>query len=342
MIFPVRDALMYIEASPLGYRGIGSQGADFYSASNPEMGAVIRYYIRDDYKSKKENRREMEKERQKKGEEVDYPSYQIQREEMEEVKPFLLFSISDEEGNVIRKLRKDIKKGIHRMVWDFRYASFSPVDLIESDQSIPWEDPDQGFMVVPGKYFVSLKKFEEGKFIDLVPPQPFICRPLDLGSAEAGDPEVLLAFNRKVANLTRALSATDSYRRELVKKIPYFKKVVLDAADVPGEAFEKVIQIEKKLDELNRSLNGDPLRSQFEGTAPTSIHDRVNMITDYLWTTRSGPTTTFIQAYDIAADQFGKELSFLREIDSEIREFENSLEDHQAQFTPGRIPDWEK
>ena len=342
MIFPVRDALMFIEASPLGYSGSGSQGADFYSAPNPEMGAVIRYYILDDYKSKKESRREMEKERQKKGEEVDYPSYQIQREEMEEVEPFLLFTISDEEGNVIRKLRTDIKRGIQTIVWDFRYAPFSPVDLKVPDNSIPWEDPDQGFMAVPGKYFVSLAIFKGDEFIDLVPPQPVICKPLDLGTSEQADQEALLAFNRNVAGLTRALSATDFYRRELVNKIPYFKKVVLDAADVPGEAYEKVIQIEKKLEELNRKINGDPLRSQFEGSSPTSLRDRVNMITDNLWTTRSGPTSTFIQAYDLAADQFGEELAFLREIDSEIREFENSLEDHQAQFTPGRIPDWEK
>ncbi len=342
MVFPISDALMFIEASPFGYRGVGFQGADFYSAPNPETGAVFTYYIRDEYKSKKDKRREEEKEKQENGEEVIYPSYQTQREEMEEIEPYLLFTITDEEGNVIRKIKEDISRGIHRVIWDFRYASFSPVSLESPDLSVPWEDADQGFMIVPGKYFVSLKKFQKDTFTELVPPQPFICKPLQMEDSELVDQEALLDFNHKVANLTRAMSAADFYRKELDRKIPFFKKVVLEASDVPDVAYEKVIQIEKQLDELNRRLNGDPLRSQFEGMAPTSIRERVDMITNNLWTTRSGPTETFVRAYDIAADQFGEQLAFLSEIDKKIREFESSLEKDQAQYTPGRIPDWEK
>lgn len=342
IIFPIRDARMFIEASPFGYNGVGFQGADFYSAPNPDIGAVFTYYIRDDFRSKKDKRREVEKEQQEKGGDVEYPSYQTQREEMEEKEPSLLFSVTDESGNIIRKISSVLSKGIQRIVWDFRYASFTPVSLEETDRSIPWEDADQGFMVVPGKYFVSLKKFEKDTLIDLVSPQTFICKPLQTVGDEAVDQEALLKFNHKVADLTRALSAADFYRRDLVSKIPYFKKVVLDAAEVPDNAFEKVIQIEKQLDELNRRLNGDPLRSQFEGTAPTSIRDRVDMITDYLWTNRSAPTTTFLQAYDIAADQFEEQLIFLKEIDKKVREFEGALENYHAQYTPGRIPDWKK
>jgi len=342
VIFPIKDALMYIEASPFGFSGIGFQGADFYSAPNPETGAVFSYYIRDEHKSKKEMRREREKERQKKEEDLEYPSYKTLREEMEETDPFLLFTITDERGNTIRKIKKEISKGINRLVWDFRYAPFSSVSLQAPDQSVPWEDPDLGYMVVPGTYKVSLKKFEGGMFSELVAPQSFVCMPLVLDDSEKVDPEALDEFNQKVARISRAMHSADEYRKELNQKIPYFKKAIIDAVEVPGETFQKIVQIEDELIKLNRNLNGDPLRSHYEGVAPTSIRERIDMITNYLWSTRSAPTTTFQQAYEIAAEQFGELLETLRHIDNEIKALDSALDSYNAQFTPGRIPEWEK
>jgi photosystem II stability/assembly factor-like uncharacterized protein len=343
MIFQVRDALMFIEASPFGFSGVGFQGADFYAAPNPEVGAAITFYLRDGYKSSREIRREAEKERQEKGEDVAYPPYEVLRQENDEVKPYLLFTITDEKGHIIRKIRyDDVSKGIHRIVWDFRYAPFTPVDLQGKDQSLPWDDPDLGYMVVPGKYFVSMQKFSNGKFTGLVSPQPFICKPLQLNGREPVMPESLAEFNRKVADLLRAISAADAYRTELIKKLPYLKQVVFDAPDIPGETYEQIVQIEKKMNLLNISLNGDPLRARYEGVAPTSIRERVDMVTGNLWQTLSAPTATFIRAYDIAADQFMEQLASLRELDKLVRELEGVLEKHGAAYTPGRFPEWER
>jgi photosystem II stability/assembly factor-like uncharacterized protein len=44
-IFPIKDALMFIESHPFGFKGVAFQGASFYSAPNPEIGAVITYYL---------------------------------------------------------------------------------------------------------------------------------------------------------------------------------------------------------------------------------------------------------------------------------------------------------
>ena len=59
--FPIKDGLMFIPSNPLGYRGISFQGASFYSAPNPEVGAVFTYYVKDEYKSLKQKRRDEEK-----------------------------------------------------------------------------------------------------------------------------------------------------------------------------------------------------------------------------------------------------------------------------------------
>ncbi len=137
------------------------------SAPNPEPGAVFTYYIRDEFKTLKEKRRDAEKEKQKKGEDIKYPSYTELRNESEEPEAYLLFTITDETGNVIRNIKTSPSKGINRLTWDFRYNTTTPVSMEPFDASIPWNEPPRGYMVVPGKYFVSLSKFQDGKFTPL-------------------------------------------------------------------------------------------------------------------------------------------------------------------------------
>ena len=85
-IFPIKDALMYVDARPLGLRGKGSQGESFYNAENPPLGAVFTYLLNDTLKTIKEKRQEMEKKLIKEGKPVPYPSFKLMREEDQEEK----------------------------------------------------------------------------------------------------------------------------------------------------------------------------------------------------------------------------------------------------------------
>ena len=195
-------------------------------------------------------------------------------------------------------------------------------------------------MVVPGKYNVSLSKFEDGIFTELVSPKPFTCMPLNITSLPAEDKLALDAFNKKVAELTRAINGVDAYRKELVDKLSYLKKAVFEAADVPEDTYNKILTAELNLKDLNRQLNGDKLRSKYEGASPSSIKDRVDLITGALWNTTAAPTTTFTKSYDDAANKFDDVLVFLKTIDDEIKQVELILEEHGAPYTPGRFPEW--
>ena len=342
VIFPVKDALMFIPSTPFGFSGVGFMGASFYSAPNPDFGAVFTYYLKDEFKTLKEKRREEEKAKQKKGEDIKYPSYETLKKEKEEPKAYLLFTITDEQGNVVRKIKTDAKKGVNRITWDFRYSVFFPVSLKPADNSIPWNEPDQGYMVVPGTYKVSLSKFEDGKFTELVPPQSFVCKPLNITTLPAKDKLALDAFNKKVAGLTRAITGADAYRKELAKKIDYLKKAVIEGADVPDSTYNKITAAELSLKEFNIKLNGDPLIARYEGASPTSIKDRVQLITSSLWSTTAAPTTTFTKSYDVAAGKFDELLNKLKAIDAEIKQIETTLEKYGAPYTPGRFPEWKK
>ena len=138
-IFPIKDAQMFIPANPFGFRGVGFQGASFYAAPNPEVGAVFTYYMKDEIKSLKEKRRKTEKEKLKKGEDIKYPPYETLKKEQEEPDSYILFTITDEQGNVVRKIKTAPKKGVNRIVWDFRYNTFTPIALEPFDYTCSME-----------------------------------------------------------------------------------------------------------------------------------------------------------------------------------------------------------
>jgi hypothetical protein len=197
-------------------------------------------------------------------------------------------------------------------------------------------------MVVPGTYNVSLSKFEDGIFTELVVSKQFVCKPLGNTSLPAEDKLALDNFNKKVAELTRAINGADSYRKELDDKLNYLKKATIETANVPEDTYNKILTAELNLKELNRQLNGDGLRRRYEGASPSSIKDRVDLITGALWNTTAAPTTTFTKSYDDAASKFDDVLVFLKTIDDEIIQIELILEEHGAPYTPGRFPDWKK
>ncbi len=340
-IFPIKDALMFIPATPFGFDGIGFMGASFFAAQNPVVGAVINYYIKDDVKSLKDKRREIEKEKQKKGEDVAFPSYDELKKESEEPEAFLLFTISDEQGNIIKKIKTGVKKGLNKLVWDFRYDTFSPISMETFDNSVPWNEPEKGYMAAPGKYKVSLTKFEAGVFTELCAPQEFNCVPLNLNELSAKDKLALDNFNKKVAEMTRVITGADAYRKELVNKIKYFKKAVFESPKVPEETYNKILAVSLKLDELNKKFNGDNLRSKYEGDTPTALKERVELITSALWSTTSAPTETFIKSYEVAANSFNEILSLLKAAGADVEAIEKTMKDNGAPYTPGRFPNLE-
>jgi photosystem II stability/assembly factor-like uncharacterized protein len=336
-IFPVKDALMFIPATPFGFNGIAFMGARFFAAPNPEVGAVFTYYIKDEYKSLKEKRRDLEKEKQKKGEDIDFPSYNTLKKENEQPESFLLFTIADESGNPVRKIKTDVKKGVNRIVWDFRYNPVTPISLVPFDDTVPWNEPDKGYMAVPGKYTVSLSKFEDGKFTELAAPQTFNCKRLYNTDISEKDKIALDEFNKKAAELTIKITGADAWRTELVNKIGYLKKAALETEKVPTDTYSRILSAELRLEDLNRKLNGDQLRGKYEGGVPTSIKQRVEIITSGLWSTTSAPTETFIQNYGAANGKVNELTASLKSIGEDIKQIELILEKYSAPYTPGRL-----
>lgn len=339
-IFPVKDSWMFVESVPLGVRGKGFQGESFYTAPNPKPAAVFTYYLKEDIKTIKEKRREAEKEKYKNKEMVYYPSKDSMRLEDAQPAPHLLFIISDENGNEIRRLKAAAKKGLNRISWDFRYAPFGPVDLGSFDESFVFNSQESGYMALPGMYKVSLSKFEDGKYTELVPAQNFKVNALNVSSLPAMDKKALDAFCKKVAELRRVTAATDSYRSDMVGKLKYIKQAILLNPKVSLSISEQIHALEKRLNEVNVKLNGDASIAKREFETLPSVNGRIGNIVGGLWSTTAAPTQTYMNSYDLAKKEFKQVYQEIKMISDDMQKLERTLEMQQTQYTPGRLPEW--
>ncbi|MCU0305262.1 MAG: hypothetical protein MUC56_14515 [Thermoanaerobaculales bacterium] len=341
-LFPVADAPMFVQADPMGFPGVGFQGASFYSAPNPPVGAAITYYVREKHKSLKELRNETEKELQEAGKDVELPDYERRRREALEEEPYLLFVVSDGDGNAVRSIRQEVKAGVQRVVWDFRTDPPGPVSLKDQGEVVPWDSPEIGYMVTPGEYRVSMYRVQGGAMTEIGTPQSFRCRPLNIASLPADDLEALDAFNSKVAGLSRAISAADAHREALAERLPYLEQAALNVGSPEAGWLADLAAVRIELREVDEALNGDSLLLQDEGQARMSLKGRTDLIVSSLWVTTSGPTGTYRRALDEAHEDFGAVLAKLAAVDARIRALEDALEAAGAPYTPGRLPVWEE
>src|SRR2546423_1276858 len=142
VLFPVKEALMYIESQPLGGRGKSFQGESFYTAPNPPFGATFTYYLKESYRTKKQLRQEAERRGNAK-----YPNWDELRAEEEEEAPALFFIISDAQGNVVRRLNAPAAPGLSRITWNLRYPAPNLVQQIPNPDENPFFEPPSGGLV---------------------------------------------------------------------------------------------------------------------------------------------------------------------------------------------------
>jgi photosystem II stability/assembly factor-like uncharacterized protein len=340
IIFPIKESLMFIERYPLGLRDKGHLGSSYFSTPNPKVGAVFTYYIKEDIKTLKEKRQEAEKVKYEKKQKVYYPSIDSLRLEDQQPEPYLLFTIKDESGSVVRHLKAAAKKGLHRIVWDFRYGSPAPVN----SRFTPAPDQlfggaEEGHLAMPGNYSVSLSKYEDGILTELVAPIKFTCKLLDQSSIPT-NMNANVAFYKQVTELRKAVSAATDLLNMMEQRV---RNINLAVHDMPAPAkifLEKAHAVSQQLSVLKTQLNGDQTRARRDFETTPSINERVSGIEGSVWNSTAPVPKTFNDSFSTAAKQFSVLLLEMRKINSSIEQLEKELEINQAPYTPGRWPEW--
>lgn len=341
LLFPVKSALAYIPALPLGGRGKSQQGESYYTADNPPFGAVFTYYLKDGLKTRKELRQEREKAARKKNQTLPYPTPDELRAEALEAPPAVLLIVTDLEGGTVRRIPASRDKGLHRTAWDLRWPSSTPTRLTPPAERAPWDAPDVGPLAPTGRYKVSLARDVNGELTVLAGPVDFDVLALNRATLPAPNPSALAAFERQVARLQRAALGALRSAEQTKDQLAHIQKALLDAPAADPKLLARARALDERVDQLLIALRGDEaLRARSDNT-PTSITERVQSVVDDLWTSTSAPSRTDQDAYRIASDQLTTTLGALRGlVDNDLAQLERDLEAAGAPWTPGRLPVW--
>jgi photosystem II stability/assembly factor-like uncharacterized protein len=340
-LFPVREAVMYIESRPYGLRGKGFQGESFYTAENPPFGASIAYHLKDALKTKKQRRKDAEKAAAKQGP-PPYPSKEELRAEDEEEQPAILLTVTDADGRAIRTLTGPTAAGVHRINWDLRDQ---PVTRGrprgEGDEDNPFADEPTGPLVLPGRFTVSLAQRVDGVVTSLPGSASFNVVADGVGVLPDGDRKELAEFQRQAARLQRGLNAALGTANELAGRLEQAKQA-LDrtpaADDKSRTAARNLIRANR---DILRALVGDSaLRARNENT-PISIAERVGTVVEATRFAIAKPTGTQREAYRVASTDLRREVDKLRKlIETDVKELEKAMDAAGVPWTPGRLPSW--
>jgi len=347
-LFPVRNALSYIPAQPLGQNGKGFQGEAFFAAPNPPFGAEITYFLKDALRTKKQARQQREREAARKSETPPYPNADELRAEAEEEAPAIILTVADASGKVVRRFDGPATRGMHRVAWDLRAAAPVIVNPPPARAGAGCDEEEGGFfrgptgaLLVPGKYTVTLAKRVDGVVSPLPGSQSFEVSAEGISTRE--DRLAKAEFEEKLARMQKALTAAQQSATDARTRLDAIRRAIDATPALPVKLREDATNLEKRLSEINRAIRGDSvLRSRDEPT-PESISDRVNSAASTMRLTTGRPTKTALETYQIASDELASEIPKLRRlIETDIRALEKQLDAAGAPPTPGRLPELKK
>ncbi|HLN26735.1 MAG TPA: hypothetical protein VK395_03265 [Gemmataceae bacterium] len=342
VLFPVRNALLYIQTRRYGLRDKAFQGAAFYTANNPPYGATLTYYLKDDIKTRKERRREAEKEAAKKSGKSSYPSGDQLRAEADEEAPAILLTVADVTGTVVRTLTGPVKQGFHRVTWNLREpaAALPRPRPPETDDDLFFEEP-AGPLVMPGVYKVQLAKRVDGVVTPLGRPQEFAVGVDGMEALAPADSKALFEFQQKVTRLQRAVSGSLEAANALSQRIEQIKRALDHTPGAEEKWKEEARSLEKHNREILKALRGDVVMRGRNENTPPAIVERVQEIVGSRRLSLARPTTTQREQFQVAGAEFAQELAKLRRlIDVDLRAVEKHLDAIGAPWTPGRLPEW--
>jgi photosystem II stability/assembly factor-like uncharacterized protein len=342
-LFPTRDAELYVERRQLGLGGKTFQGESYFTAPNPPFGAVFTYFLKDELKSRRKVRQEQEdKLKSEKSNEPakaapPYPTLDQLRAEERELEPAIVLVVSDEDGNVIRRVTGPVKAGFHRVAWDLRYPPPSPIELKEPEQDV-FEPPPPGPLVAPGTYKVQLVKRVDGADTPVGPAQTFNVVPLYLSTMKESDRAAVLDFQKKAAGVQRTMMAASRVTHDALTRVQYIRRALDEIAGPDPKLVAQVNAIDTALHDISDQLTGDPILRRSNEPALPSLLDRVNTAVGGLTTTQP-PTATHREALAFVQQQAGPLIERLQKvIDVDLANVEKQMNALGAPWTPGRIP----
>lgn len=319
VLFTPRDARWYVPRPHLAFEpGRGDQGASHFVAPNPPFGAVVTYYLRDDFKTREAVRQEQEQVAAKAGEAIAFPGWEALETERHEPEPGVWLIVRDAEDRIIRRIPGPTEAGLHRVAWDLRYPTPNAVELVEPPPPA-WGEPPRGLMVAPGTYQVALAAQTDGKTRMLTEPRHFEVTPLRQGALVGASPKEVAAFWRQYESAVREHTAMHVTLGRLLTKVQRLGRLIEHSQVDLLEMDPRFHQLRRATLELNTRFNGPGSKAEAGEKAPPTVGERLFSVERGIGLSTYGPTASHREMLKIAR--------------KEIADLRDQLERNQAEFS---------
>ncbi|MHC1736778.1 MAG: WD40/YVTN/BNR-like repeat-containing protein [Ignavibacteriaceae bacterium] len=330
-IFPLKDALSYIKSY-----GKDSQGSNYFKAPNPEYGANIYYYLKEVPKTLNQIRKENEKKLFKDSKPIPQPSPEEIRLEAEEIEPYLVFTLTDASGKVIRRLFSKATKGINKINWDLSYHAPFPLDKIEKYN--PMTKGTSGTPVLPGDYQVSMSLVtREGiKTIGIV--QNLKVRPINNSSLPQNERKELVEFQKRSSELVRKVSGTQRLLNENIEKVKLIRQTLLNTPESNPDLLSRSDEIARRLTDLTYKFDRKSSSPSAEENPPSppTLNERLGILYYTHYRSTANVTQTEKNTYEALTEEIIPVASELSELIKQISVLDSELNSIKAPWTPGR------
>ncbi len=334
-VFPVRRSWLYVESVPLAIPDRAAQGADYFLAPNPPFGAVFTYHLKDDWKTAKAQRRELEDEIREAGGDVPFPGWQRLEQEALDSDPRLIVTVRNQAGEVVRRLDGPTGKGLHKIAWDLRWTPPQPVDLSPPRKYLPWELPPFGPLAGPGTFTVELAKWADGELTPLTEPTPFEVELLP-GLESSVDWQEVSTFQLETSDLLRRALGASRQLAEAGERLSHLAQAVIDAPQADPGILKEIHQLQLDLKQLGRRLGGGSVQDELNEASPSSIVGDLFGVVYGHWRTTQGPTQTQRGSQAQAAQALEQLLPELEALVQSLVSIEDRLAERGAPWTPSR------
>ncbi|MBQ4914588.1 glycosyl hydrolase [Maribacter sp. MMG018] len=334
-LFSLRDAWWYVPYVPMQAKGMPTLGTTSYAADNPPFGALFTYYLNDVPKTSKTIRKEKEKSFEAKNMNVPFPGWEQLTSEGNEQEPRVLLLVRDDKDQPVRWVEGNNKKGLHRVNWDLRLSSPSPIDLEVPDFKPPWAGDPQGPLAAPGKYSVQLYILFDGKLQAQGNPESFMVKPVETTSVPV-DYTSIASFQKRTAELSRQVAMASKKLGEVSERLRYLKTALVNTPKAGADLFTKWEELNTTLNNLRTGLTGNRVQQSKNESVPPSIRSRVGQVAGAHWNTTQLPTETQKMNIDIATNDFSIFQKELKTYIAAIEAFESDIESAGAPYTPNR------
>jgi photosystem II stability/assembly factor-like uncharacterized protein len=333
--FEVDAAQLFIQTDK-----IYGQGATYYGAKNPEFGATFTYYLKEVPKTARQKRREQEKELFKNNQPIPQPGWKVLEDEAKELAPYLLITIRDESGDIVRSMTQTPATGIQRINWDLRYTNPSAEKAGKFD---PFKKKDGGIFVLPGRYKAELSLVHNNESTSIGETQEFEVVALNNTTLPANNRAEMVAFQKEVTQLSKAMNGGLKLTEDLLAEVNIMQQTALA---LPGSHTELMPALQTTREELEAILfayRGSQAKASWEEIPPAQmpLYNRLNTIIYTQINSTSNITSTSRNSFKILLEEFPPVLEKIRQLaEVQLPALRLQLDNQQAPYTPGRIPIW--